>query len=314
MRTGLTISSAVHASALLWAVLTFGANPLQSAQSDSLPVDIISTSEFTQMMQGQKTAKKQDSPKPLVEREGERKIVPDPVQKVTERKEIDSTRNEPKPPVPEAKPDPKPEQKPEPPKPQPKADARPEPKPKPEQKVDPIAEALEKADQKPKKEEPKKQAEAKAEPPKPKPKPQPKFDPSKISALLDKREAQRNAITGQEVNRTASLGVPTGNAASLSQSEIDALRAQIQACWNPPPGALDARDLIVQVRLQLNQDGSISADPQVLNRGGHPQFQVAAESAKRAIKRCAPYKMPIAKYDVWRDVEVTFDPRDMYRG
>jgi colicin import membrane protein len=313
MRTGLTISSAVHASALLWAVLTFGVSPLESPPSDSLPVDIVSTSEFTQMMQGQKTAKKQDSPKPLVEREGERKVVPDPVQKVTERKEVDATRNEPKPPVPpEEKPEQKPEQKPEPPKPQPKAESKPEQKP--EQKVDPIAEALEKADQKPKKEEPKKPVEAKAEPPKPKPKPQPKFDPSKISALLDKREAQRNAITGQEVNRTASLGVPTGNAATLSQSEIDALRAQIQACWNPPPGALDARELIVQVRLQLNQDGSVSAEPQVLNRGSHPQFQVAAESAKRAIRRCAPYKMPIAKYDIWRDVEVTFDPREMYRG
>jgi colicin import membrane protein len=313
MRTGLTISSAVHASALLWAVLTFAANPLEAPPSDSLPVDIISTSEFTQMMQGQKTAKKQDSPKPLVEREGERKAVPEPVQKVTERKEVEATRNEPKPPVPpEEKPEQKAEQKPEPPKPQQKAEAKPEQKP--EQKVDPIAEALEKADQKPKKEEPKKPVEAKAEPPKPKPKPQPKFDPSKISALLDKREAQRHAITGQEVNRTASLGVPTGNAATLSQSEIDALRAQIQACWNPPPGALDARELIVQVRLQLNRDGSVSAEPQVLNRGSHPQFQVAAESAKRAIRRCAPYKMPIAKYDIWQDVEVTFDPRDMYRG
>ena len=84
--------------------------------------------------------------------------------------------------------------------------------------------------------------------------------------------------------------------------------------WNPPPGALDARELIVQIRLQLNQDGSVSTEPQVLNRGNHPQFQVAAESAKRAIRRCAPYKMPIAKYEVWRDVEVNFDPRDMYRG
>jgi hypothetical protein len=24
--------------------------------------------------------------------------------------------------------------------------------------------------------------------------------------------------------------------------------------------------------------------------------------------------MPIAKYDIWQDVEVTFDPREMYRG
>lgn len=313
MRTGLTISSVVHASALLWAVLTFSANPLQSAPSDSVPVDIISTTEFTQMTQGSKTAKKQDTPKPLVDKQGEKKPAPDPVQKVTEKKEVEATKSEPTPPT--ETPENKPEPKPEPPKPQPKVEAKPEPK-KPEPKTDPIAEALKKDDSK-KKDEPK-QAEAKPVPTPPKkpepPKPQPKFDPSKISALLDKRDPQRQAATGETINRTASLGVPTGSAATLSQSDIDALRAQIQACWNPPPGALEARELIVDVRLQLNRDGSVSAEPQVMNRGSHPQFQVAAEAARRAIKRCAPYKMPIAKYDLWQDVEVRFDPREMYRG
>ena len=330
MRTGLTISSVAHATALLWAVLTFSTNPLQSAQSDSVPVDIISTTEFTQMTQGSKTAKKQETPKPLVDKQGEKKPALDLVQKVTEKKEIEATKSEPTPPTeqpenkPEPKPEPpkpqpkveaKPEPKPEPPKPLPKAEAKPEPK-KPEPKTDPIAEALKKDDSK-KKEEPK-QAEAKPVPTPPKkvepPKPQPKFDPSKISALLDKRDPQRQAATGETINRTASLGVPTGSAATLSQSDIDALRAQIQACWNPPPGALEARDLVVDVRLQLNRDGSVSAEPQVMNRGSHPQFQVAAEAARRAIKRCAPYKMPIAKYDLWQDVEVRFDPREMYRG
>lgn len=313
MRTGLTISSVAHATALLWAVLTFSANPLQSAQSDSVPVDIISTTEFTQMTQGSKTAKKQDTPKPLVDKQGEKKPAPDPVQKVTEKKEIEATKSEPTPPT--EQPENKPEPKPEPPKPQPKAEAKPEPK-KPEPKTDPIAEALKKDDSKKKDE--KKQAEARPVPTPPRkpepPKPQPKFDPSKISALLDKRDPQRQAATGETINRTASLGVPTGSAATLSQSDIDALRAQIQACWNPPPGALEARELIVDVRLQLNRDGSVSAEPQVMNRASHPQFQVAAEAARRAIKRCAPYKMPIAKYDLWQDVEVRFDPREMYRG
>ncbi len=314
MRTGLTISSVAHATALLWAVLTFSANPLQSAPSDSVPVDIISSTEFTQMTQGSKTAKKQETPKPLVEKQGEKKPTPEPVQKVTEKKEIEATKSEPTPPVeqPENKPEPK---KTEPPKPQPKAEAKPEPK-KPEPKVDPIAEALKKDDSKKKDEQ--KQAEAKPVPTPPKkpepPKPQPKFDPSKISALLDKRDPQRQAATGETINRTASLGTPTGSAATLSQSDIDALRAQIQACWNPPPGALEARELVVDVRLQLNRDGSVSTEPQVMNRGNHPQFQVAAEAARRAIKRCAPYKMPVAKYDLWSDVEVRFDPREMYRG
>ncbi len=44
---------------------------------------------------------------------------------------------------------------------------------------------------------------------------QPNFGPSKISALLDKRDPQRQAAaTGETINRTASLGVPTGSAAT----------------------------------------------------------------------------------------------------
>jgi hypothetical protein len=77
---------------------------------------------------------------------------------------------------------------------------------------------------------------------------------------------------------------------------------------------VDAKELIVRIRLQLREDGSLSANPTLLNHGSHPIFQIAAESAMRAIKRCQPYTLPIAKYAVWRDVEVTFDPRDMFRG
>ncbi len=156
-------------------------------------------------------------------------------------KEIEATKNEPTPPT--ETPETKPEPKPEPPKPQPKAEAKPEPK-KPEPKTDPIAEALKKDDSKKKDEQ--KQAEAKPVPTPPK-KPGRRSRSrnsirSKTSALLDKRDPQRQAATGETVNRTASLGVPTGSVATLSQSDIDALRAQIRQCWNPPPGALEARN------------------------------------------------------------------------
>src|SRR5262249_16633258 len=133
------------------------------------------------------------------------------------------------------------------------------------------------------------------------------------TALLDKRDPQRQAITGDAVNRTPSLGTSTGQAPALTQSEIDALRAQIQACWNPPAGTADAKELIVRVKILLNQDGWLAAEPVLMNRGSGA-FQIAAESALRAVRRCAPYKLPIAKYEVWKDVEVTFDPRDMFRG
>ena len=50
---------------------------------------------------------------------------------------------------------------------------------------------------------------------------------SKIAALLDKRDPTRQAITGAALNSNASLGTTRGNAATLSQSELDAMRARL---------------------------------------------------------------------------------------
>jgi len=119
---------------------------------------------------------------------------------------------------------------------------------------------------------------------------------------------------GSLVNPTPSLGSSTANAPQLSQNEIDMLRAQIQACWNPPVGVSEAKDLVVVLRFLLNRDGSVSGEPSVTNRGGSPLFQVAVESATRAVLRCQPYRLPVSKYDAWSDVEVKFDPKEMFRG
>ena len=35
----------------------------------------------------------------------------------------------------------------------------------------------------------------------------------------------------------------------------------------------------------------------------------------RAILTCQPFKMlRPANYELWKDIEITFDPRDMFRG
>ena len=305
-RVALIISVGLHAAILAWSVVTFTTiNPLDTGDVAALPVDIISDADFTKITAGVKTAPKVVSPKPLVEKVDKApSMVDDETPKVTKKQEIQTASAMPIP-IPEVKPPaPKPEE------------AKVTPKPKPE--PDPIAEALKKeekkrkAEQKKKREEEKRKKEArKREEEKRK---REVFDPNRIAALLDKRKPQRHAAVGETLNNTASLGLPSGRAAMLTQTEIDALRAQIQACWNPPAGALDAKELIVRVRLQLRRDGSLSADPTLMNRGSHRIFRIAAESAMRAIRRCQPYHLPLSKYEVWRDVEVTFDPRDMFRG
>ena len=117
------------------------------------------------------------------------------------------------------------------------------------------------------------------------------------------------------MNNTPSLGAPTGQAATLSQNELDALRNRLRQCWNVPVGLAEARDLIVTVRIQFNKDGSLSAEPRLMNQVSHPAFTAASESALRAVRSCAPYSfLPVAKYEAWKDVIIDFDPRDMFRG
>ncbi|MEZ5788284.1 MAG: cell envelope biogenesis protein TolA [Xanthobacteraceae bacterium] len=299
-RVALIVSASLHAAVLLWSVVTFTINPFETGQVEALPVDIISDADFTKITAGVKTAPKAETPKPLVEKVDKAQPTDEVTPNVTEKQEIKTASAMPVP-IPEMRPPrPKPEK------------AKAEPKPEP----DPIAEALKKEEKKRKAEEKKREEEKRKEEARKQEEKRKEqvFDPNRIAALLDKRKPQRHAAVGDTLNNTASLGLPTGRAATLTQTEIDALRAQIQACWNPPAGTLDAKDLIVVVRLQLREDGSLSADPALMNRGSHPIFRIAAESAMRAIRRCQPYKLPLAKYQVWRDVEVTFDPRDMFRG
>jgi colicin import membrane protein len=300
----------VHASALLWAVLTFATSPLDSLPTDSLPVDIISPTEFSQLTAGSKTATKQDAPKPLVEKAGDKKQVEDHTAKISEKKEVQATKNEQTPPKPVEKTETKPEPKPEPPKPAQPAEAKPEPKP--EEKPDPIAEALKKDDAK-KKEEQKKQQAQKAVPTPPKKpprKPQPEFNPQRIAALLDKRDPTRQAATGDAINRTASLGIPTGTAATLSQNELDALRARLKQNWSVPPVA---DKVVIRMVIRLNPDGRLASPPQVMTRGTGAAFEAFRDSAVRAVMVSQPFNMLRREtYETWREIDIDFDERTMF--
>lgn len=311
MKAGWTISAALHGAVLAWGLIAFATKPLSAPPPEFISTDIISAADFSQITNGIKTAPKAEVPKPLVEKVAEAKPVEEQNAKLVENKpEIVATADQVQPTKP-------PEPKKAEPKPVPQPQSKPEPKQafakEPEPKIDPIAEALKKDTKKP---DPKTQQKAETPPKKVEPqKPQPKFDASRIAALLDKRDPQRKSATGETLSQTPSLGTATGRAATLSQNELDALRARLRECWNVPVGVAEARDLIVTVRIMFKQDGSLQTDPRLMNSGSHPAFQVAAESALRAVRSCAPFSfLPVAKYEAWKDVIVDFDPRDMFRG
>jgi colicin import membrane protein len=295
MRTAYTISAIGHAALLLWSMWSLSAKPLPSLPSEALPVDLVSVAELTKMTAGSKAAPQAEAPKPLVEKVAEAKPVEDPTAKVVENKEVKAAREAP--PAPESKP------------PEPKAQEKKESETKPDQ----IAEML--AKQEAKKPEPKR-AEAKppAPPKRPAP-PAPKFDPKQVEALLDKRDSTRLAAAGQTLNNQASVGAPTGRASQLSLSELDALRQRLAQLWSIPAGAKDPQELVVQIRIKLKPDGTLAAPPMVLTSGRSALFVAARDSAIRALFRGQPYDMLRPEnYELWKDVEITFDPRDMIRG
>ena len=282
------ISTGLHILVLVWATVSFSGRAVEAPPVESLPVDLVSEKDFTAMTKGVKEAPKpkpKEIPKPVVEKIADTppKPVEDLKAKVVEKKQDVAVNKEAAPP------------------------------PEPETKPDPIAKKIEKPDPKPQDAKAEPQPLPPKRPPRPKPK-EPKFDATKIAALLDKRDPTRNALTGSELNKTPSLGSATGQAAKLSQSEIDALRQRITQCWTIPAGAADAADLKVVFRVVFRRDGTIERGPDPVEGSASPFGPAFADSGRRAILQCQPYTMLRPEhYDSWKDIEIGFKPSDMFR-
>lgn len=303
MKTASVISTALHIAVLGWATLSFNGKAFESTHVEAMPIDLVNISEFSQMTKGVKDAPKvENQPKPVVEKVS-KEPPPTPADdlkpKITEKREVADNK--------EAAP-PQPESKPEPPKPEPK----PEPQ-KAEPKPDQIADKIK--DDK----EPTAKAESQPLPPKRPPmpkKPQQQFNPNQIAALLDKRDPLRHAQTGDALNSLASKGTSTGSSSTLSASELSMFMAKIKGCWDVPAGIADANSVpVLPITIQLNRDGSLASQPRIDIQVPPGPMQIVAESALRAILKCAPYTMfRQSNYEAWRILPLGFDPGFMSRS
>ncbi|MEP7455916.1 cell envelope integrity protein TolA [Phyllobacterium sp. SB3] len=70
----------------------------------------------------------------------------------------------------------------------------------------------------------------------------------------------------------------------------DHMMNEIQACWALP--AYKQGDILPETKVTANvgKDGSLLGDPIILKSGKDTLGRQLAESAVRAIKRCAPFK------------------------
>jgi outer membrane biosynthesis protein TonB len=281
MGRGTFISAALHGAILLWVLVAFPPSNLDKAPLVAIPIDLASQGDVTKIKAGTKDAKDDGV------------LAGKPEEKKPE------AAKEAKPPEQTASLDDKADDK----------------------KAKPKDEAAAKPDTQKQNDKTAKDSKQDAADQPKKPKPQAKkrdFNPDKIAALLNKipdaADDPKPVMPDDGTPPKKVKGQTNGTEITMSVNEIDALRARIADCWTPPPGGLGADQIVVKLRLKLNEDGTLVGYPTVANSGSSPFFQAAADSAVRAVYQCQPYELPKAKYALWRDMILNFDPSDMYRS
>ena len=162
---------------------------------------------------------------------------------------------------------------------------------------------------------PEKKPEKKAEEKKPEPK---KDFASILKNLADQKPVPatpwQDSLPEKMAKPTEGRPLPLGE--RMTMSETDALRQQLEGCWNVPYGAKDAENTTVDIFMVINQDRTLQiariVDTSRYNSDSF--FRAMADSAIRAVRNpnCSPFDLPPDKYEAWREITVTFDPSQMF--
>jgi colicin import membrane protein len=142
-----------------------------------------------------------------------------------------------------------------------------------------------------------------------------KLDVGDLRQFLNSKDRdQSTGATGAEIQKTAALGTAAGTAAKLNPSMRDALggiiREQIERCYAQPVGASGNQVTLPVLEIRFNADGTLLGEPRILRSGSSSMERAVAEAALRAVRRCAPYRIPdkfAPYYDAWKLWNVEFE-------
>ena len=150
-----------------------------------------------------------------------------------------------------------------------------------------------------------------------KPKPKPEKDFSIASMLKDLRNEQTNMVQNEvkedieEIDNKSTDD--TNDNVILSISEIDKLRQQLSSCWNAPAGAVIERGMQVTISAKVLQNMKVSSNSvRIVDTNiakNNPFYGPITDSAMRTLlnPECTPLKLPKDKYNLWKNLTITFD-------
>jgi hypothetical protein len=113
---------------------------------------------------------------------------------------------------------------------------------------------------------------------------------------------------GLECSGCASPSTADPGPVLASQSELAYVRQAIAPClrksWVPPG---KSRALRVTLRWQLDEDGRLVGEPEVVNSQSIAPDSPAAQAAINAVHACEPFRLPLDKYHLWKAIVFNFD-------
>ena len=122
---------------------------------------------------------------------------------------------------------------------------------------------------------------------------------------MEKEKKNNNSIEQKKETNKENL--------QLSISEIDLLRQQLSFCWIAPAGAVIKKGMNVKISAKVKQnrrvyDNSVRIVDTNISKS-NPFYGPITESAMRTLLNpdCIPLKLPKDKYNLWKNLTITFD-------
>ncbi len=136
------------------------------------------------------------------------------------------------------------------------------------------------------------------------------FNVSKV--LKDIEQESKDFKKEQETTEESQSEVFTDEVGEkMTISEVDMLTQQLISCYTVPAGAKELEKIKIQVKILVNPDRTIK-DANVKNIAkmqSDPYYRTAGEAALRAFKHpnCSVLMLPEGKYEMWKEINFTFD-------
>lgn len=282
MRTGAAISVAAHVAALTACLVLAGVRPFDPTTAEAITVDIVTPEEA-----------------PPLPKE------PDPNYDFPTLSDKDQQQQ------PSEKAE-QPVQKPS----EPAQPPAPPPNPEAKSKQDSRQAALQQQPVEPSKPAEQPKPAEQQQQPQPQEQPQQPQDQSAVPIAQPDITSQLGMMfTLPDAGATGDFDAKATAAANIKVEDAAALRAHLKTCSVLPKSVSLADNVSVVLRVALRRDGTLAAEPLLIQASASEKGPALMRSAMDALAKCQPYTMlPADRYDQWRMLDLSFAPKDFKGG